>query len=142
MVLVSHDRHLIELIADRLWVVDKGTARTFEGDIDEYRSGIGAAPAKLNGGEKSGKGKSGKGGNKASETLGNLRKEVKAAEEALAKLTKERDAIDAALASTNMPARLADLGRQRARADEAVTAAESAWLEAAEALEAATTKVA
>ena len=88
------------------------------------------------------KGGKGKGGNKAADSLNNLRKEVKQAEEALAKLTKERDAIDAALASTNLPARLADLGRQRARADEAVTAAESAWLEAAEALEAATTKVA
>lgn len=143
VVLVSHDRHLIELIADRLWVVDKGTARAFEGDIDEYRSGIGAAPAKLGGGaDKKEKGGKGKGGNKAADSLNNLRKEVKQAEENLAKLTKERDAIDAALASTNLPARLADLGRQRAGADEAVTAAESAWLEAAEALEAATTKVA
>jgi len=38
VVLVSHDAHLVELIADRLWLVAKGTAKQFEGDVDDYRS--------------------------------------------------------------------------------------------------------
>jgi ATP-binding cassette subfamily F protein 3 len=37
VVLVSHDRHLLELTADRLWLVDKGRVTPFEGDIDDYR---------------------------------------------------------------------------------------------------------
>jgi len=37
VVLVSHDRHLIELAADRLWLVADGTVRPFDGDLDDYR---------------------------------------------------------------------------------------------------------
>src|SRR6516164_104541 len=36
VVLVSHDWHLLELVADRLWLVADGTARPFEGDLDDY----------------------------------------------------------------------------------------------------------
>src|SRR5579864_7423648 len=37
VVLVSHDWHLVELVADRLWLVAGGTVREFEGDLDDYR---------------------------------------------------------------------------------------------------------
>jgi ATP-binding cassette subfamily F protein 3 len=37
VVLISHDPHLIELTADRLWLVADGTCRTFDGDLDDYR---------------------------------------------------------------------------------------------------------
>jgi ATP-binding cassette, subfamily F, member 3 len=37
VVLVSHDWHLVELVADRLWLVENGTVRTFDGDLDAYR---------------------------------------------------------------------------------------------------------
>jgi ATP-binding cassette subfamily F protein 3 len=36
VVLISHDRHLIETCADRLWLVAEGTVRPFDGDIDAY----------------------------------------------------------------------------------------------------------
>ena len=36
VVLVSHDRHLVELIADRLWLVADGTVAPFDGDLDDY----------------------------------------------------------------------------------------------------------
>ncbi|MBO0739431.1 MAG: ABC-F family ATP-binding cassette domain-containing protein, partial [Alphaproteobacteria bacterium] len=36
VVLVSHDWHLLELVADRLWLVANGTARPFEGDLEDY----------------------------------------------------------------------------------------------------------
>src|SRR5947208_7698181 len=36
VVLVSHDWHLLELVADRLWLVEGGTARPFEGDLEDY----------------------------------------------------------------------------------------------------------
>jgi len=38
VVLVSHDPHTIDLVADRLWLVDKGTCRTFDGDVNDYRN--------------------------------------------------------------------------------------------------------
>src|SRR5438477_2041995 len=37
VVLVSHDWHLVELVADRLWLVDGGTVRSFEDDLGGYR---------------------------------------------------------------------------------------------------------
>jgi ATP-binding cassette subfamily F protein 3 len=37
VVLVSHDRHLLELTADRLWLVGNGRVTPFDGDIDDYR---------------------------------------------------------------------------------------------------------
>ncbi len=37
VVLVSHDWHLVELVADRLWLVEDGTVRPFEDDLDAYR---------------------------------------------------------------------------------------------------------
>src|SRR5215470_10505832 len=37
VVLISHDPHLIELCADRLWLVKDGTVRGFDGDLDDYR---------------------------------------------------------------------------------------------------------
>jgi ATP-binding cassette subfamily F protein 3 len=36
VVLISHDQHLIETTADRLWLVEDGTVRPFDGDVREY----------------------------------------------------------------------------------------------------------
>jgi len=38
VILVSHDPHLIEMVCDRLWLVDGGSCETWEGDLDEYRT--------------------------------------------------------------------------------------------------------
>ncbi|MGL4975350.1 MAG: ABC-F family ATP-binding cassette domain-containing protein, partial [Bosea sp. (in: a-proteobacteria)] len=37
VMLVSHDRFLIEACADRLWLVTDGTVKNFDGDLDDYR---------------------------------------------------------------------------------------------------------
>ncbi len=37
VVLISHDPHLIELTADRLWLVAGGLVKSFDGDLDDYR---------------------------------------------------------------------------------------------------------
>ncbi|HTV89360.1 MAG TPA: ABC-F family ATP-binding cassette domain-containing protein [Stellaceae bacterium] len=37
VVLVTHDWHLVELVAERLWLVEGGTVRPFDGDLDAYR---------------------------------------------------------------------------------------------------------
>ncbi len=38
VLLITHDPHLVELVADRLWLVADGTVRPFDGDLDEYRA--------------------------------------------------------------------------------------------------------
>ena len=37
VILITHDPHLVELVADRLWLVNDGTVRPYDGDMDEYR---------------------------------------------------------------------------------------------------------
>jgi ATP-binding cassette subfamily F protein 3 len=36
VILISHDRHIIETCADRLWLVADATVKPFEGDMDDY----------------------------------------------------------------------------------------------------------
>ncbi|CAM3870637.1 ABC-F family ATP-binding cassette domain-containing protein [Litorimonas haliclonae] len=38
VLLISHDRSLLETVVDRLWLVDKGTVTTFEGSLEDYRA--------------------------------------------------------------------------------------------------------
>ena len=37
LVLVSHDRHLVEAIADKLWLIDSGKVSEFTGDLNDYQ---------------------------------------------------------------------------------------------------------
>ena len=37
IVIVSHDWHLLSLVAERLWLVADGTVKPFDGDLDDYR---------------------------------------------------------------------------------------------------------
>jgi ATP-binding cassette subfamily F protein 3 len=56
VILITHDRSLMELVADRLWLAADGTVAPFEGDMDDYarfvleRSKLGAAPSQDRGG--------------------------------------------------------------------------------------------
>jgi len=38
VILISHDRHLVEATADRLWLVKDGTVRSYDGDMESYRA--------------------------------------------------------------------------------------------------------
>ncbi|ESR25438.1 ABC transporter ATP-binding protein uup [Lutibaculum baratangense] len=37
MILVTHDMHLLGLVADRLWLVSQGTVAPYDGDLESYR---------------------------------------------------------------------------------------------------------
>jgi ATP-binding cassette, subfamily F, member 3 len=37
IILVSHDRHLLDSCADRLWLVESGTVKPYDGDMDDYK---------------------------------------------------------------------------------------------------------
>jgi ATP-binding cassette subfamily F protein 3 len=40
VIIISHDPNLIELSADRLWLVKDGAVKAFDGDMDDYRRQI------------------------------------------------------------------------------------------------------
>jgi ATP-binding cassette subfamily F protein 3 len=60
VILITHDRSLIELVADRLWLTADGRIKPFGGDMDDYarfvleRAKTGIAPAQADGGEQTG----------------------------------------------------------------------------------------
>ncbi|WP_428394450.1 ABC-F family ATP-binding cassette domain-containing protein [Lichenicoccus sp.] len=55
VILITHDRSLMELVADQLWLAADGTVQPFAGDMDDYarfvleRAGSGAAPSQTRG---------------------------------------------------------------------------------------------
>ena len=38
VLLISHDRSLLEAVVDRLWLVDKGTVQNYDGSLEDYRA--------------------------------------------------------------------------------------------------------
>ncbi|MBV8334623.1 MAG: ABC-F family ATP-binding cassette domain-containing protein, partial [Alphaproteobacteria bacterium] len=139
VVLVSHDEHLIELIADRLWLVADGTARPFEGDLDEYRRLVleRSAPAeepRANGSDSRREAR-----RQAAERrreLEPLRRKARHAEETVARLTRERDALDRALAKPQGNGMApGEALKRRAELVRLIERAETDWLDAAEAIE-------
>ena len=141
VVLVSHDRHMLELTADRLVLVDGGTATEFSGTIEDYTDFIlGKGPAK----EKMSKAdrKEDKKAAAASrEALVKLKRDVSDAEADLAKLEVVLSAIDRAMfdpASASNEYKnltMGELSQRRGKIVAAQAAAEARWVAASEALE-------
>ena len=144
VVLVSHDWHLLELVAERLWLVAEGTARPFEGDLEDYERHV------LDGGG-SGNGTRSSEPQSGSRRMARrlaaerrrelepLRQAARRAEEKITQLTEEREALDRVLAKPpgpreNGPALTASLKR-RAELMRLIERAESEWLAAEESLE-------
>ncbi|GGO99195.1 ABC-F family ATP-binding cassette domain-containing protein [Stakelama pacifica] len=148
VLLVSHDRHMLEMTADRLVLVDDGTAKEFDGSIDDYIAFILSSPSAAKGssggdaGAKVSKKDQRKANAAARERFKELSKKVKAIESRMDKLSKERSAIDRALFDPDSAepalAKLtaSDLMKRRAELEPKIEAAEAEWLEANEALEA------
>jgi len=146
VVLVSHDTHLVKMVADALWVVQNGTVKPFDGDIDEYQAKLlkerGARPPKA---EKAADAGSKKDQRKAAadnrSNKAPLKKAVDSAEKMLARLTEQLNGVLAKLANPAIyagPASVVtELQKEKARLEREVENAERRWLTAQEALEAA-----
>jgi ATP-binding cassette subfamily F protein 3 len=147
VILITHDRSLMELVADRLWLAADGTIAPFDGDMDDYarfvldRARIAArAPTQVREAPVKAAEAPPPPPPKAKTPTGPARRRAEAAEAAQARASEDLARIDAALVDpaifTRDPSKAADLGRRRERAQAAVEAAEIEWLEAQEAYEA------
>jgi len=143
VVLVSHDRHMLELTADRLVLVDGGTAQEFSGSIEDYTDFILGKNQPRTDGAKGEKKPDRKAAAAAREARAQLKKAVTDAEADLAKLEVVRTAIDRAMfdpqsaASEYVGLTMSELSQRRGRIVTAQEAAEAKWVAASEALEAA-----
>jgi ATP-binding cassette subfamily F protein 3 len=146
VILVSHDRFLLEACVERLWIVQDGTVSPYDGDLDDYRrlilSGEGSDTRK-GARAKEDTPKAGTENRKSSaqkrSELSALRKRVAAAEALTQKLHVQIEKLDATLATlfASDPVKAGQLARERAEAAEKLGQAEEEWLTASAELEAA-----
>ncbi len=144
VVLITHDMHLVQLVADRLWLVQDGTVQAYDGDLADYRAEIlGSEGKRADGnGRESRPPPARKAVRQAAAAVRARQKPLKdavaAAEQRIAQAQEAQRSLQAALASAaqkNDAARIAALGKELAAAKRAEAAAEGDWLAAAEALE-------
>lgn len=146
VILVSHDRHLIEATADRLWLVRDGTVAPYDGDLDSYNAELlarvreqrrGAAQADANG----------RGGvrtrqdeRRAAATaraeLAPLKKRIDSYEREIREVTAKITQLDHALAQQGLyeeaPERALKLMKDRGALAKTLSETEILWLEASE----------
>ncbi len=140
VVIVSHDRHMIELTADRLVLVDGGEANEFSGSLDDYTDLILRGAAKSEAAPKRDKKEERKAAAAQREREAAARKAAAAAEAELTKLSARRSAIERAMfdpaSAEGQYAKLSmtDLMKLRAEVSEKIEAAEAVWIEASEAI--------
>ncbi|HEX4081024.1 MAG TPA: ABC-F family ATP-binding cassette domain-containing protein [Rhizomicrobium sp.] len=140
VVLVSHDRRLIEATVDRLLLVAAGTVSGFEGDLEDYRRQVLAPDAETRESRKPENKRDLRRDAAARRTqLKPLREKASAAEAEIAELTQTIADLDAALSASDVfssnAVKAAELARRRARAARALAEAESRWVAATQAYE-------
>ena len=146
VILITHDRSLMELVADRLWLASDGTIAPFDGDMDDYAKFVidrakqaGKAPTQVRAAEPVDVPKPPP-PPKTKVPTGTARRRAESAEAALARATSAVAELDKALTDPKVfienPAKAAELGRKREQAQAALDKAEQEWLDAVEAYEA------
>ena len=149
VILVSHDRRLIEATADRLLLVSDGKVTPFEGDLDDYRKFLLTGdnrptrrteePDTKASEAKSSKEDSRRSNADRRQTLKPLKEKVTAAEHQIATLTAELAKLDKSLSDPLLfskdPAKATAVSKKRAEAARKLEAAEKTWLQASEAYE-------
>ncbi len=146
IILVSHDRHLLDACADRLWLVADGTVKAFDGDMDDYKRHVldGAGSSSVRGGN--GRGRKSRAAaadepaprdapsRKEAGPRGAapLRKRIVAAEDRMRKFHDLVQRVDKALSNPENfckdPAKAAELAAQRGALEMALLEAEEEWL--------------
>lgn len=152
VILISHDRHLIEASADRLWLVENGTVTPYDGNIQTYRQQLitsrNSKPQEKSKDPTSTETNSAK-PDRATErrraaeqraALAPLKKEVQKREQDMDALTKEIAKLDALLANPDIydddPERAQRSGIRRGQLAQSLAEAENLWLGAVEKLDA------
>lgn len=134
IILVTHDMHLLELVADRLWLVSDGSVMQYDQDLSAYRDHLLATPSKP--------GKSKPAPKRASrDQIQAARSNLRKCEDRLQKLEEMRDKLatklaDPALYEDAQAGDLAVWNRKYAEVRDGIDRAEGLWMAAQEKLDA------
>ena len=137
VILVSHDMHLLSLVADRLWLVKDGRVTPYEDDLDAYRKLLLSSDKPKAEKPVVEKPKAEKADRN---TILALKAEVRKCEERVNKINEIRDRVASELADRSIyedvnAVKLAGLNRKYAEANAAIDRAEAMWMDALEALD-------
>jgi ATP-binding cassette subfamily F protein 3 len=145
VLIISHDRHLIDATVDKLWIAQNGTIEEFDADLDTYQR-------MLTGGTPKDEKKKGSAANSQDDRkqqrqdaaarraeIAPLRKQIKDAETKIGRLRTELARVDAVLADPKTydgaPERVVLLGKDKARYEGEIAKVEEKWLEMSTQLE-------
>ena len=146
VILISHDRHLLEATVDRLWIVRGGTVTPYDGDLESYKQESLAAAKQASAGKSANSGASSPGADikrsrdderrqaaQRRAELAPLRKQMTGHEKRIETLQKKIAAIDLALADPALyekqAAKAQVLTLDRGGLAKELKAAEDAWFE-------------
>jgi ATP-binding cassette, subfamily F, member 3 len=140
VVLVSHDRRLIEATAERLLLVAHGRVEPFDGDLDDYRrfllSGQNAPTRRAEPEPKAAKKEVRRDTAERRRHLKPIKEKIEAAEHQIAAMNAELAKLDAALSDPLLfsrdPAKGAAVSKKRADAARKLADAEARWVKASE----------
>ncbi len=149
VILISHDRHLVEATADRLWLVANGTVSAYDGDMESYRAELlqsrsarnernSAALADTAADTRANRAEQRKAAADRRAELAPLKKVMQTAEKAVERLAAELAKLDDQLASPDLYADSAKASRvslERGQTAKKLAEAEEAWLIATAAYE-------
>ena len=144
VILVSHDRYLLEACADRLWVVGNGTVKSFDGDMDDYRRYVleqARGEQTRNARKETGEKEKPIAPPRRDKDRAPLRRKIEEVDARIAKFTGLIARVDDMLAHPDAfvkdPQKAAQLSQQRAELERALASAEEEWLALSEEYEAA-----
>ena len=150
VILVSHDPHLVETVADTLWIVRDGRVSLFDGDMDDYKrlllSQRGSEQAKTSNGADvtlpDGQTSKARGCSMRERRQGTkqLRMAVSRCEREMTDLQMRKERLQSMMArpgfyDSKSAKEITEIGQEMANISEQLVSAEEVWLEAQEALE-------
>ena len=135
VMLISHDRHLIEATADRLWLVNNGTVAPYDGDLADYRqliTGNAGDRRERREAEKASKADRRREAAARRAAMEPIAKEIRATEGLMERTRKRIDAIEDELANPRLyekdPSAATQLAKERSDLSNALARHEEKWL--------------
>ena len=144
VILVSHDRHLLEATADRLWLVKDGGVSPYDGDLDDYKTlvtGVSGDRRERREAEKASKADRRREAAARRAAAEPLAKEIRATEALMDRLRKRIDSIEDQLADPKLydkdPTAATQLAKERSELSAQLARNEEKWLDMSAEYEAA-----
>lgn len=135
VILISHDRHLLEATADRLWLVKDGSVNPYDGDLEDYKTlvtGVSGDRRKEREADKASKADKRREAAARRAALEPLAKEIRATEALMDRIRKRIDGIEDQLADPKLyekePTTATQLAKERSQLAAQLETNEEKWL--------------